>query len=122
MQSIRMRKKRFLIFALAVTVVLAAATCFVAVNAVRQMNKLGEINSEYDALEQRYNEMLRDEQRLEFMIEYSGSKEYLEQQARERFGYVLPDDIIFDTSGYDKVIKPIILHRQAIFIVTGWRC
>ena len=73
MQSIRMRKKRFLIFALAVTVVLAAATCFVAVNAVRQMNKLGEINSEYDALEQRYNEMLRDEQRLEFMIEYSGS-------------------------------------------------
>lgn len=99
MQSIRIRKKRFLIFALAVTVVLAAATCFVAVNAVRQMNKLGEINSEYDALEQRYNEMLRDEQRLEFMIEYSGSKEYLEQQARERFGYVLPDDIIFDTSG-----------------------
>ena len=99
MQSIRMRKKRFLIFALAVTVVLAAATCFVAVNAVRQMNKLGEINSEYDALEQRYNEMLRDEQRLEFMIEYSGSKEHLEQQARERFGYVLPDDIIFDTSG-----------------------
>ena len=77
MQSIRRRKKRFLIFALAVTVVLAAATCFVAVNAVRQMNKLGEINSEYDALEQRYNEMLRDEQRLEFMIEYSGSKEYL---------------------------------------------
>ena len=99
MQSIRRRKKRFLIFALAVTVVLAAATCFVAVNAVRQMNKLGEINSEYDALEQRYNEMLRDEQRLEFMIEYSGSKEYLEQQARKRFGYVLPDDIIFDTSG-----------------------
>ena len=99
MQSIRMRKKRFLIFALAVTVVLAAATCFVAVNAVRQMNKLGEINSEYDALEQRYNEMLRDEQRLEFMIEYSGSKEHLEQQARARFGYVLPDDIIFDTSG-----------------------
>ena len=46
MQSIRMRKKRFLIFALAVTVVLAAATCFVAVNAVPQMNKLGEINSE----------------------------------------------------------------------------
>lgn len=25
-------------------------------------------------------------------------------------------------TGYDKVIKPIILHRQAIFIVTGWRC
>ena len=23
---------------------------------------------------------------------------------------------------YDNVIKPIILHRQAIFIVTGWRC
>ena len=46
MQSIRIRKKRFLIFALAVTVVLAAATCFVAVNAVRQMNKIGEVNSE----------------------------------------------------------------------------
>ena len=37
--------------------------------------------------------------RLEYMIEYSGSESYLIQYAREKLGYVRPDEIKFDIDG-----------------------
>ena len=37
-----------------------------------------------------------EEQRLEYMIEYAKSEEYLIQYAREKLGFVLPDDVKFD--------------------------
>lgn len=60
-----------------------------------QENKLKEIRAEQETLQEEYLALKNEEQRLERMIEYARSDEYLIQYAREKLGYVLPDDIKF---------------------------
>ena len=47
-------------------------------------------------MQQQYQALQNEAQRLEYMIEYAKSEEYLIQYAREKLGFVLPDDIKFD--------------------------
>lgn len=60
-----------------------------------QQTKMEDIQSEYAALDEEYNSLLTEEQRIENMIEYMQSDEYLLQYARETYGYVYSDDIKF---------------------------
>ena len=61
-----------------------------------QSEKLSEIKSEQEALTEEYIALQNEETRLERMIEYAKTDEYRIQYAREKLGYVLPDDIQFD--------------------------
>ncbi len=61
-----------------------------------QEQKLGEIAEKEAALQAEYQALQNEEQRLEYMIEYAASEEFMIQYAREKLGFVLPGDIRFD--------------------------
>lgn len=60
-----------------------------------QQAKMGDIASEIQTLGDAHNDLLLEEQRLERMIEYAYTSDYLEQLAREKLGYVWPNDFKF---------------------------
>lgn len=62
---------------------------------VSQMEKLKQITSEQQQLSAAYDELQLEEQRLSRMLEYSQTDEYLQQYAREKLGYVGPNDFKF---------------------------
>ncbi len=73
---------------------LFCATAFVVVF-IAQENKLSAIQAEQAALGQEYDALELEKQRIEYMIEYAQSEEYILQYAREKLGFVKPDDIQF---------------------------
>ncbi|PWM61470.1 MAG: hypothetical protein DBX63_07340 [Clostridia bacterium] len=79
-------------------IVLLTVLCVVFACALylSQEQKLKEIAEKEAALQQEYQALQNEEQRLEYMIEYAKSEEYLIQYAREKLGFVLPDDVKFD--------------------------
>lgn len=80
-------------FLLILSAVLIAAFCFVLNS---QEVKLREIEAEQQQLTLELNGLKIEEQRIERMIEYSHTDEYLIQYAREKLGYVMPGEILFD--------------------------
>ena len=87
------KKRRFTIrFALIASALLLYALVMVVYS---QEVKLKEIRAEQEALNEKYLALQNEEQRLTRMIEYAKTDEYLMQYAREKLGYVLPDDIKF---------------------------
>ena len=73
---------------------LFCAAAFVMVF-VGQENKLAAIEEEQQSLSQEYEALELEKQRIEYMIEYAQSEEYILQYAREKLGFVKPDDIQF---------------------------
>jgi cell division protein FtsB len=67
----------------------------IACLAIPQQQKLAQINTEKQILEQKLAQLELEEQLLMRMIEYAHTDEYIEQIAREKLGYVWPDDIKF---------------------------
>lgn len=57
-----------------------------------QNAKLREIGAEQQALQAEYEVLLLEEERLSRMVWYASTDEYLEQQIREKLGYVHPED------------------------------
>ena len=80
-------------FIVLLTVLCVACACALYLS---QEQKLKEIAEKEAALQQEYQALQNEEQRLEYMIEYAKSEEYLIQYAREKLGFVLPDDVKFD--------------------------
>lgn len=62
---------------------------------VSQERKMEAIRQEQQALGDEYAALQVERQRIEYMIEYAQSEEYLLQYAREKLGYVKPEDIKF---------------------------
>ncbi len=62
---------------------------------VSQSAKLSQIEKEKAQLNQDYQAMLLEEQRLNGMLGYVQTDEYMMQYAREKLGYVSPDDYKF---------------------------
>ena len=60
-----------------------------------QQTKLTAITEETAALQQQLDALKVEEERLERMLEYMQTDEYLLQYAREKLGYVFPNDIKF---------------------------
>ncbi len=80
------------------TVASLLIVCFVAaiaVTVVKQNKKLDELYSEKQRLTERLDELKRDYERVEGLIEYSGSEEFLLRYARENLGYLYENDIRF---------------------------
>ena len=60
-----------------------------------QQTKLSSIQEQKDELQKELDSLTVEEERLERMLEYMQTTEYLLQYAREKLGYVFPDDIRF---------------------------
>lgn len=73
-----------------------AAVCFVAAVIITQQAKKAQIDAEIEKLETEYSLLLDEKQRLENMVDYVESEEYLVQYAREKLGFVREKDIKFD--------------------------
>ena len=84
-------KKRMRAFAVG----FVALAFIIAAVLISQQKKLDAIAEEQAQLQEQNEEKAR----LEYMIEYSGSESYLIQYAREKLGYVRPDEIKFDIDG-----------------------
>ena len=62
-----------------------------------QQNKLNDIKQEQEQLLEVLHELKVEEQRTEHLIEYAKTEEYMIRYAREKLGYVMPDDYLFVT-------------------------
>ncbi|MBQ3131990.1 MAG: septum formation initiator family protein [Clostridia bacterium] len=80
----------------AASVVGFIAVLIIAVVLYSQEVKLRAIYAEQAQLEEVIAGQQEEMDRLEYMIEYTGSESYLIQYAREKLGYVRPDEIKFD--------------------------
>jgi len=80
----------------AASVVGFIAVLIIAVVLYTQEVKLRAIYAEQAQLEEVIAGQQEEMDRLEYMIEYTGSESYLIQYAREKLGYVRPDEIKFD--------------------------
>lgn len=84
----RLRPLHILVCCAALLVVLAGIY-------LSQNVKLSQIAQEQQALQAKYETMLLEEQRLNGMLSYVHSDDYLMQYAREKLGYVGPNDYKF---------------------------
>ena len=89
------KKRRARAFPAAIVAFTVLAVCAIAVIAYFQEQKLAQIQSQHEALLQEYEALLEEEQRLESMIGYTKTEDFMLQYAREVLGYVLPGDIKF---------------------------
>lgn len=80
----------------AATVVGLIAVLIIAAVLYSQELKLRAIYAEQAELQEVIAGQEEEMDRLEYMIEYTGSESYLIQYAREKLGYVRPDEIKFD--------------------------
>ena len=64
-----------------------------------QQTKLGSIAEEKATLQAQVDALNVEEERLERMLEYMQSTQYLIQYAREKLGYVFPGDYKFYEGG-----------------------
>ncbi len=63
-----------------------------------QQANIGKLMEEQQSLTQQYDQMQIDLSRLQHKSEYMNTKDYVENEAREKFGLVYEDELIFDTS------------------------
>ncbi len=68
---------------------------------ISQQSQLRSIAAEKETLQSKLDDRKVEKERLERMLEYMQTDEYLIQYAREKLGYVFPDDWKFyeDTTG-----------------------
>lgn len=71
-----------------------------------QQTKLTTISEEKDTLQTQLDSVKVEEERLDRMLEYMQTDEYLIQYAREKLGYVFPDDIKFIDDGSGAAATP----------------
>lgn len=89
-------KKRSGIAAFALLCAIAVLVCLTAISFVNNMKAKAELDAQYSALEDENRALKMKEELLRTMLDYSQSKEYLIQLARERYGFVRPGEIVFD--------------------------
>ena len=62
-----------------------------------QQTNIGKLLEEQQVLAQQYEQMQTDLSRLQHKSEYMSTKDYVENQAREKFGLVYEGELIFKT-------------------------
>ena len=88
----RIRPKRGFLIALACVAGAVVIFCVFC----SQESKLKSIYAQQEELQGEIDALGSEEERMEYMIEYAKSEEYLLQYAREKLGYIKPDEIKFN--------------------------
>ena len=86
---------RFKLKARYVILVFLLAFCILGGIYLSQQTKMTTIAEDTAALQAQLDALRVEDERLERMLEYMQTDDYLLQYAREKLGYVFPDDIKF---------------------------
>lgn len=86
---------RFKLKAQYVILAFLLAFCILGGIYLSQQTKMTTIAEDTAALQAQLDALRVEEERLERMLEYMQTDDYLLQYAREKLGYVFPDDIKF---------------------------
>jgi len=89
------KRKQFHIKAGYVMLAFLLAFCILGGIYLSQETRLTAIAEEKDALQGELDSLKVEEERLSRMLEYMQTNDYLLQYAREKLGYVYPDDYKF---------------------------
>ena len=87
------RKSRFKTLALLTICGLMLVAFFTVF--ISQRIRLEKLNAQMDELNQQLDELAIEEQRLELLRSYVQSGQFARDYARDRLGYLEPDEIIF---------------------------
>ena len=63
-----------------------------------QQANIGKLLEEQQSLAQQYHQLQIDLSRFQYKSEYMNTKDYVENEARKKFGLVYEDELIFETS------------------------
>ena len=86
-------KRNNMALVLVFTIAIFGAVCFARVNLEQELENKKEILATY----QKEKKSLEEEQKdMEELKEYLNSKEYIEDMAREKFGLVYENEVIFE--------------------------
>lgn len=89
------KQKTIRIKARYVVPVFILAFCVMGGIRLSQRTKMNNIEEQRVQLQEQYDALKVDEERLERMLEYMQTDDYLLQYAREKLGYVFPNDVKF---------------------------
>ena len=89
------KRKRFKIKAGYIMLAFLLAFCILGGIYLAQETQLSSISEEKEALQATLDGLKVEEKRLSRMLEYMQTNDYLLQYAREKLGYVYPDDYKF---------------------------
>lgn len=93
--SSKKRKKSII-----VRILVLAVSVFVLTNFVGRWRELNTMQKEYEALQQQKIEMINKRDALQQLLEEGSHVEMIEKAAREKLGYVYPDEEVYvDISG-----------------------
>ena len=73
---------------------LAAFLTYAVFSVYTQQVRIADLRAEQEALNTRYAQAEMELQRLQDQSDYMNTKDYIEDTARERFGYAYEDEII----------------------------
>ena len=90
-----MAKKRFKIRASYIMLAFLLAFCILGGIYLSQETRITAIADEKETLQAQLDALKVEEERLSRMLEYMQTNDYLLQYAREKLGYVYPDDYKF---------------------------
>ena len=89
------KKRRFKLKAGYIMLAFLLAFCVLGGIYLSQQTRLDSIADEKDSLQSQLDRLKVEEERLSRMLEYMQPNDYLLQYAREKLGYVYPNDLKF---------------------------
>ncbi len=89
------KKRRFKLKAGYIMLAFLLAFCVLGGIYLSQQTRLDSIADEKDSLQSQLDSLKVKEERLSRMLEYMQTNDYLLQYAREKLGYVYPNDLKF---------------------------
>ena len=89
------KKRRFKLKAGYIMLAFLLAFCVLGGIYLSQQTRLDYIADEKDSLQSQLDSLKVEEERLSRMLEYMQTNDYLLQYAREKLGYVYPNDLKF---------------------------
>lgn len=89
------KKRRFKLKAGYIMLAFLLAFCVLGGIYLSQQTRLDSIADEKDSLQSQLDSLKVEEERLSRMLEYMQTNDYLLQYAREKLGYVYPNELKF---------------------------
>lgn len=89
------KKRRFKLKAGYIMLAFLLAFCVLGGIYLSQQTRLDSIADDKDSLQSQLDSLKVEEERLSRMLEYMQTNDYLLQYAREKLGYVYPNDLKF---------------------------
>lgn len=82
-------------FSLILLVIIVAFAVYFAISLVSSAKEIQSKQAEIDELQVQCNEQLAENEELQEVIDSGDKDEYIQQVAREKYGYIMPGDRVY---------------------------